>query len=86
MTDENYELFDKCIFYNILRFIHSFLFFECVIDSVCGCLSFELVMMKVMPYDPSHVGTLNSNSLTLVMKKFTMCLTVYHENLTEPKT
>jgi len=65
MTDENYELFDKC---------------------VCGCLSFELVMMKVMPYDPSHVGTLNSNSLTLVMKKFTMCLTDYHENLTEPKT
>jgi len=32
----------------------AFLFFECVTDNVCGCLSFELAMMKVMPYDPSH--------------------------------
>jgi len=30
------------------------LFFECIFDNVCGCLSFELAMMKVMPYDPSH--------------------------------
>jgi len=30
------------------------LFFECVIDNVCDCLLFELAMMKVVPYDPSH--------------------------------
>jgi len=29
------------------------LFFERVIDNICGRLSFKLVMMKVMPYDPS---------------------------------
>ena len=28
--------------------------FECVIENVCSCLSFELGMMKVIPYDPSH--------------------------------
>jgi len=36
------------------------LFFECVIDNVCGCLSFELAMMKVMPYDPSHEEVYNA--------------------------
>jgi len=45
-------------FYNILRptlVVSSWLFvFECVIENVCGCLSFELGMMKVIPYDPSH--------------------------------
>jgi len=34
--------------------VHSFFVFECVIENVCGCLSFELEMMKVIPYDPSH--------------------------------
>jgi len=37
-----------------------FLFFECVIDNVCGYLSFELVMMEVMPYDPSHEEVYNA--------------------------
>jgi len=61
MIDENYELFDKCIFYNILRLILLVsCFFECVIDNVCGCLSFKLVMMKVMPYDPSHEEVYNA--------------------------
>jgi len=36
------------------------LFFECVIDNVCSCLSFELAMMKVMPYDPSHEEVSNA--------------------------
>jgi len=39
---------------------YLFLFFEHVIDNVCGCLSFELVMMKVMPYDPSHEEIYNA--------------------------
>jgi len=34
---------------------------------VFGCLSFELAMMKVMPYDRSHEEVYNAN--------------VYHENL-----
>ena len=37
-----------------------FVFFECVIDNVCGCLLFELVMMKVMPYDPSREEVYNA--------------------------
>ena len=41
--------------------VHSFfVFFECIIDNVCGCLSFELAMMKVMPYDPSHEEVYNA--------------------------
>ena len=65
MIAEDYELFDKCIFYNILMFIllvssYFFFVFECVIDNVCGCLSFELVMVKVMPYDPSHEEVYNA--------------------------
>jgi len=36
------------------------LFFGRVIDNVCGCLSFELVVMKVMPYDPSHDEVYNA--------------------------
>jgi len=32
----------------------AFLFFECIIGNACGCLSFEIAMMKDMPYDPSH--------------------------------
>jgi len=41
------------------------LFFEYIINNVCysltrGCLSFELVMMKVMPYDPSHKEVYNA--------------------------
>jgi len=40
--------------------VHSFLFFECVIDNVCGCLSFELAMRKVMPYDPNHEEVYNA--------------------------
>ena len=39
--------------------VHSFLFFECIIDNVCGCLSFELAMM-------SHAIW-----VTLVMREFT---------------
>jgi len=42
----------------------AYLFFECIIDNVCGCLSFELVMTKVMPYDPSHEEVCN----TFIMK------------------
>jgi len=43
------------------RLVHSFsVFFECVIDNVCGCLSFALAMMKVMPYDPSHEEVYNA--------------------------
>jgi len=41
--------------------VHSFLFFECIIDSVCGCLSFELAMMKVMPYDPGREEVYNAS-------------------------
>ena len=33
-------------------------------NTICGCLSFELVMMKVMPYDPSHEEVYN----TFIMK------------------
>jgi len=43
-----------------LAHISSFCFFECVIDNVCGCLSLELAMMKVMPYDPSHEEVYNA--------------------------
>ena len=41
--------------------VHSFfVFFARVIDYACGCFSFELVMMKVMPYDPSHEEVYNA--------------------------
>jgi len=40
--------------------VHSFLFFECIIDNICCYLSFELAMMKVMPYDPSREEVYNA--------------------------
>jgi len=59
----------------------AFLFFECIIDNVCGCLSFEPVMMKVMPYDPSHEEVYNA----FIMKTSTEPKTeVFLQNLPKP--
>ena len=40
--------------------VQGFFVFECISDNVCGCLSFELAMMKVMPYDPSREEVYNA--------------------------
>ena len=62
--------------------VHSFLmFFECIIDNVCSCLSFELAMIKVMPYDPSREEAYNA----FIMKTETEPKTVVFFLQNQPK-
>jgi len=45
--------------HSIKKMTHCEVIFT-VIDNLCGCLSFKLVMMTVMPYDPSHEEVYNA--------------------------